>query len=97
MRAVRSPYDWSQSLVRTASSKSNSFLVVVGLRQGCPFLTILFITFIDRISRRSQHVEGVRFGDFRIGSLPFVDNVVLLTPLAQLSLYRFADDVKRLG
>ena len=39
---------------------------------------ILFIIFMDRISRRSQGVEGVRFGDLRIGSLLFADDVVLL-------------------
>ena len=39
---------------------------------------ILFITFMDRISCRSQDVKGVQFGDFKIGSLLFVDDVVLL-------------------
>ena len=33
---------------------------------------------MDRISRRSQGIEGVRFGDLRIGSLLFADDVVLL-------------------
>ena len=52
---------------------------------------ILFIIFMDRISRHSQGVEGVRFGDLRIGLLLFVDDVVLLASSdcdLQLSLDR---------
>ena len=48
---------------------------------------------MDRISRRSQGVEGVRFGDLRIMSLLFADDVVLLASSGrdrQLSLERFA-------
>ena len=33
---------------------------------------------MESISRRSQGVEGVQFGDSRIGSLLFADDVVLL-------------------
>uniref|UniRef100_A0A673BTI1 Reverse transcriptase domain-containing protein n=1 Tax=Sphaeramia orbicularis TaxID=375764 RepID=A0A673BTI1_9TELE len=36
LRAVRSLYDRSRSLVRIAGSKSDLFQVHVGLRQGCP-------------------------------------------------------------
>ncbi|TWW63998.1 hypothetical protein D4764_03G0010060 [Takifugu flavidus] len=46
-----------------------------------------------QISRCSPGVEGVRFGDLRIGSLLFADDVVLLASSArdlQLSLDRFA-------
>ena len=71
-------YDRCQSLVRIAGSKSDVFPVRVGLRQGCPLSPILFIIFMDRISRRSQGIEGVRFGDLKIGSLLFADDVVLL-------------------
>ena len=69
--AVRSLYDRCQSLVHIASSKSDVFPVRVGLHQGCPLSPILFIIFMDR------NVEGVRFGDLRIGSLLFADDVVL--------------------
>ncbi|KAK3508663.1 hypothetical protein QTP70_003104 [Hemibagrus guttatus] len=34
---------------------------------------VLFIVFMDRISRCSQGLEGVRFGDHRISSLVFAD------------------------
>ncbi|KAK0147743.1 hypothetical protein N1851_012563 [Merluccius polli] len=45
-------------------------------------------------------VEGVRFGDLRIGSLLFADDVVLLAPSdrdLQLSLDRFAAECKAAG
>ncbi|KAK0152499.1 LINE-1 reverse transcriptase [Merluccius polli] len=98
IRAVRSLYARCQSLVRIAGNKSDMFPVRVGLRQGCPLSPILFIIFMDRISRRSQGVEGVRFGDLRIGSLLFADDVVLLAPSdLQLSLDRFAAECKAAG
>ncbi|KAK3541730.1 hypothetical protein QTP86_002114 [Hemibagrus guttatus] len=80
LRAVRSLYNRSRSLVRIASCKSDLFPVHVGLRQGCPLSPVLFIVFMDRISRRSQGLEGVRFGDHRISLLIFADDFVLLAP-----------------
>ncbi|KAK3550319.1 hypothetical protein QTP86_024317 [Hemibagrus guttatus] len=80
LSAVRSLYNRSRSLVRIASCKSDLFPVHVGLRQGCPLSPVLFIVFMDRISRHSQGLEGVRFGDHRISSLIFADDVVLLAP-----------------
>ena len=61
---------------------------------------ILFIIFMDRIFRCSQGVEGVRFGDLRIGSLLFADDVVLLASSGrdlQLSLERFAAECEAAG
>ncbi|KAK3515128.1 hypothetical protein QTP70_007237 [Hemibagrus guttatus] len=80
LRAVRSLYNRSRSLVRIASCKSDLFPVHVGLRQGCPLSPVLFIVFMDRISSRSQGLVGVQFGDHRISSLIFADDVVLLAP-----------------
>ncbi|TWW74365.1 R2 Retrovirus-related Pol polyprotein from type I retrotransposable element [Takifugu flavidus] len=77
--AVRSLYNRCQSLVRIAGR--------------LPLSPILFIIFMDRISRCSHGVEGIRFGDLRIGSLLFADDVVLLASSArdlQRSLDRFA-------
>ncbi len=80
-------------MVRIAGSKSDLFPLHVGLRQGCPLSTVLFVIFMDRISRRSQGPEGVWFGDHRISSLLFADDVVLLASSGldlQRALGRFA-------
>ena len=53
LRAVRSLYKQSESCVRILGTKSDSFPVGVGLRQGCPLSPILFVVFMDRISRRN--------------------------------------------
>ncbi|KAK3530227.1 hypothetical protein QTP86_020143, partial [Hemibagrus guttatus] len=100
LRAVRSLYNRSRSLVRIASCKSDLFPVHVGLRQGCPLSPVLFIVFMDRISRRSQGLEGVRFGDHRISSLIFADDVVLLASSGldlQHALGRFAAECEVAG
>ncbi|KAK3539491.1 hypothetical protein QTP70_009045 [Hemibagrus guttatus] len=55
---------------------------------------------MDRISRCSQGLEGVRFRDHRILSLLFADDVVLLTPSSQdlqHALGRFATDCEAAG
>ncbi|KAK3575619.1 hypothetical protein QTP86_031501, partial [Hemibagrus guttatus] len=100
LRAVRSLYNQSRSLVRIASCKSDLFPVQVGLRQGCPLSPVLFIVFMDRISRRSQGLEGVQFGDHRISSLIFADDVVLLASSGldlQHALGRFAAECEAAG
>ncbi|KAK3556526.1 hypothetical protein QTP70_009073 [Hemibagrus guttatus] len=94
LRAVRSLYNRSRSLVRIASCRSDLFPVHVGLRQGCPFSPVLFIVFMDRISRHSQGLEGVRFGDHRISQ------DVLLAPSSldlQHALGRFAAECETAG
>ncbi|KAK3549179.1 hypothetical protein QTP70_033971 [Hemibagrus guttatus] len=100
LRAVRSLYNWSRSLVRIASCRSDLFPVHVGLRQGCPLSPVLFIVFMDRISRRSQGLEGVQFGNHRISSLIFADDVVLLASSSldlQHALERFAAECEAAG
>ncbi|KAK3528654.1 hypothetical protein QTP70_007199 [Hemibagrus guttatus] len=100
LRAVRSLYNRSRSLVRIASCKSDLFPVHVGLRQGCSLSPVLFIVFMDRISRYSQGLEEVQFGDHRISSLIFADDVVLLAPSSldlQHALWRFAAECEAAG
>uniref|UniRef100_A0A671XIN0 Reverse transcriptase domain-containing protein n=1 Tax=Sparus aurata TaxID=8175 RepID=A0A671XIN0_SPAAU len=100
LRAVRSLYDRSRSLVRIAGSKSDLFPVHVGLRQGCPLSPVLFIIFMDRISRRSHGPEGIWFGSHWISSLLFADDVVLLAPSSQdlqHVLGRFAAECEAAG
>ncbi|KAK3573216.1 hypothetical protein QTP86_015137, partial [Hemibagrus guttatus] len=100
LRAVWSLYNRSRSLVCIASCKSDLFPVHVGLRQGCPLSPVLFIVFMDRISRRSQGLEGIQFGDHRISSLIFADDVVLLALSSldlQHALGRFAAECEAAG
>ena len=55
---------------------------------------------MDRISGCNQGVEGVRFVDFRIGSLLFADYVVLLAHRSVTSSSHWVGSqpsVKRLG
>ncbi|KAK3530762.1 hypothetical protein QTP70_000798 [Hemibagrus guttatus] len=55
---------------------------------------------MDRISRCSQELEGVRFGDHRISSLLFEDDVVLLAPSSldlQHALEHFAAECEAAG
>ncbi|KAL1267733.1 hypothetical protein QQF64_033096 [Cirrhinus molitorella] len=47
LRAVRSLYDRSRSLVRIAGRKSDLFPVHIELRQGCSLSPVLFIIFIE--------------------------------------------------
>ncbi|KAI3377883.1 hypothetical protein L3Q82_008468 [Scortum barcoo] len=55
LRAVRSLYDRSRSLVRIAGSKSDLFPVHVGLRQGCP-LSPDDVVLLASSSQDLQHV-----------------------------------------
>ncbi|KAK5878883.1 hypothetical protein CesoFtcFv8_024252 [Champsocephalus esox] len=54
LRAIQSLYSQSESCVRVLGSKSDPFPVRVGLRQGCALSPILFVIYMDRISRRSR-------------------------------------------
>ena len=100
LRAIRSLYSRSESCVRILGTKSSSFPVSVGLRQGCTLSPILFLIFMDRISRRSRGEEGVQYGGLRIASLLFVDDVVLLASSncdLQHALGQFAAECEAVG
>ena len=43
--------------------------------QECALSPILFVIFLDRISRRSRGGGGIRFGELRVASLLFAEEV----------------------
>ena len=53
-------------------------VVDVGLCQRCHLSPILFVMFMNKISRRSVGEESVQVGDLRIVSQLFADDLVLL-------------------
>lgn len=59
LRAFRSLYTQSEICVRNPGPQSNTFLRGVGLRQSCPLSPILFVIFMDRISRHRWGKESV--------------------------------------
>ncbi|KAI3377230.1 hypothetical protein L3Q82_009142 [Scortum barcoo] len=102
LRAVRSLYDRSRSLAWFAlpavSQTCSQYMLDSGRAALCH--RVLFIIFMDRISRRSQGPEGVRFGNHRISSLLFADDVVLLASSSQdlqHVLERFAAECEAAG
>ena len=100
LQAIQSLFCQSQSLFRIASSNSDWFPARDGLPQGCPLSLVLFIIFMDRISRHSQTEEEFGFHGLRILSLLFADDVVLLVSLnsdLQLSLGWFAAECEGQG
>ena len=100
LRAIQSLYTQSKSCVWVLGSKLDSFPVGVGLHQGCALSLILFVIFMDRISRRSRGGEGLQFNGLRIPSLLFADDVVLMVPSAcdlQHSLDRFTAECEVTG
>jgi len=66
LRAIQSLYSQSESCVRVLGSKSDPFPVRVGLRQGCALSPILFVIFMDGISRLSRGGGGLQFDGLRI-------------------------------
>uniref|UniRef100_A0A3B4Z9A3 Reverse transcriptase domain-containing protein n=1 Tax=Stegastes partitus TaxID=144197 RepID=A0A3B4Z9A3_9TELE len=49
-------------LCSNSQHKSNAFPVTYGLRQACTLSPVLFVIFVDGISRHSRGEEGVQFG-----------------------------------
>lgn len=75
-------------------------VVGVGLCQGCHLSPILFVMFVDKFSRRSGGEESVQFGDLRIVSQLFADDLVLLASSFgdfQQTLGRFAAECEAVG
>ena len=78
LAAIRSLYNNCKSHVRINGSKSDSFGVRVGLRQGCVLSPLLFIIFMNRIFRRSTTPDCVTMRNARVVSLLFADDVARL-------------------
>ena len=98
--AIRSLYNDCTSHVRINGSKSDSFGVHVGLRQGCVLSPLLFIIFMERISRRSTTPDCVTMGNARVESLLFADDIARLASSGaglQRALDRFAAECTMAG
>ena len=97
---IRSLYNDCKSHVRINGSKSDSFPVRVGLRQGCVLSPFLFIIFMDRISRRSTTPDCVTIGNARVESLLFAEDIARLESSGaglQRALDRFAAECTMAG
>uniref|UniRef100_A0A3B4EBS9 Reverse transcriptase domain-containing protein n=1 Tax=Pygocentrus nattereri TaxID=42514 RepID=A0A3B4EBS9_PYGNA len=98
LRAIRSLYSQSQSCVHILNIKSDPFSVSAG--HGCALSPLLFVIFMDRVSRRSQGLEGIMCGSQSVVSLLFADDVVLLAEshgCLQRSLEQFAAECEAVG
>ena len=100
LAAIRSLYNDCKSHVRINGSKSDSFRVCVGLRQGYVLSPLLFTIFMDRISRRSTTPDCVTMGNARVESLLFADDIARLASSGaelQRALDRFAAECTMVG
>ena len=100
LTAIQSLYEDCRSCVRINGSKSDWFRTSVGLRQGCVLSPLLFIIFMDRISRRSATPECAEVGDVRVESLLFADDLAQLASTAeglQRALSQFAAECSASG
>lgn len=100
LAAIQSLYDDCKSCVRINGHKSAWFWVRVGLRQGCVLSPLLFIIFMDRISRRSTTQDCIKVGDVKVESLLFADDIARLASTAaglQQAMDRFAAECSASG
>ena len=100
LASIRSLYHQSRSCVRLKGCLSERFDIGVGLRQGCVLSPLLFTTFMDRICRRSNILEGMDLGGVRVGALAFADDLAILAPSRdrlQAALDRFAEQCSSHG
>ena len=64
--------------IRVNSATTKPFRVSEGLRQGCSFSPILFLTHMDRIAKKSESCGGVKIGYCTVQRPLFADDLVLL-------------------
>ena len=63
---------------RVNNATRKPFRVSMGLRQGCSFLPILFLIYMDRVVKKSEFRGGVKIGECTAQLLLFADDLVLL-------------------
>ena len=100
MATIRFLYNDCKSHVRINGSKSDSFRVRVGLRQGCALSLLQFIIFMDRMPRRSTTPDCVTMKNARVESLLFTDDIARLVSSSvglQRALDRFAAECTMAG
>ena len=76
--AIKSLYCLPEVFVRVNGKQSKSFLVGVGVRQGCVLSPILFIIYMNWMDKLSRTDECVTIGRCKICRLLFADDLVLL-------------------
>ena len=94
LNAIKSLYMHSEVCVRVNSATTKPFRVSVGLLQGCSLSPILFLTYMDRIVKKSESCGGVKIGECTVQRLLFADDLVLLDSTQnglQQALDRFSD------
>ena len=82
LATIQSLYNHYKCCVRINGIKSDWFNVNGGLRQGCILSPLLFIIFMDNISRRSTTPDGMELNDVKVQSLLFADDIARLTSAA---------------
>ena len=78
LTAIKSLYMHSKVCVQANSATTKPFRVSVGLRQGCSLSPILFLTYMDRIVKKSESCGRVKISACTVQRLLFADDLVLL-------------------
>ena len=73
LSAIKSLYMHSEVCVRINSATTKPFRVSLGLRQGCSLSPIPFLTYMDRIVKKSKFCGGAKIGDCTVQRLLYAD------------------------
>ena len=85
---------------RASALSRNCLQCVLDSAQTCPLSQILFVILMEGMSRRSRGEKGIWFGNLRIASLLFADDLVLKASSSkdlQLALERFVAECEVAG
>ena len=77
---IKEIYKETKVRVRVGEDFSNEFWTVKGLKQGCLLSPILFCIYIAGLESdfKERNIGGVKIGNFRVWSLAYADDLVLL-------------------